>query len=239
MVNWFKFYPANFVEASYLWKPEIAGIYLRLLIHQFSNGAIPKDVKELCAIAGCDVGQWNLAWKKLCKKFEPTEDGFGYENPRMKQIRVEALSSYERRVEAARKSHESRSQNKQELQCNSNANSNALASASGSGSSSSSKLVTEVFDHYRAHHPKSRLGKTGRQKITARMNEGFSVSDLKLAIDGCHQSKFHCGENDRGQKYQSLELIFRNDAKTNEFIEMASSQNGSASCQPRTGRSSE
>ena len=178
MANWFKFYPANFVEASYLWKPEIVGIYLRLLIHQFSNGSIPKDVEELCAIAGCDVGQWNLAWKKLCKKFETTEDGSGYENPRMKQIRDEALSSYDRRVKAAKKSHEPRNQNKggnkEGLQSKSNANCNAHASASGSGSGSGSKLnksVDSVFVHYRTHHPNSRLGKTGRQKIAARLKD--------------------------------------------------------------------
>ncbi|MEL6544367.1 MAG: hypothetical protein AAFQ82_07060 [Myxococcota bacterium] len=86
-----------------------------------------------------------------------------------------------------------------------------------------SKEILAVFDHYRTHHPRAHKKPTSKQaewkKIKARLDEGYTVDDLKLAIDGCHVSPFHCGENERGQLYQKLELIVRDGSRVNQFIE--------------------
>lgn len=238
---WFKFFPANFVEATYSWKPSVAGIYIRLLIHQFSHGFIPKETEELLQISNCSIQEWNEAWKKLSKKFQLNEAGNGYINLRMESTKTESESSYQRRAAAADKSHESRRRNKDKLQSNNNANCNANASASGSGSSSGSlnsysSKVAKVFDYYRTHHPQARLGADIRKKIGARLKEGFTVDECKKAIDGCHLSDYHSGKNESGTKYQSCELIFRNSAKTNQFIEMVKSRNTESAYQPRSQR---
>ena len=47
-----------------------------------------------------------------------------------------------------------------------------------------------------------------------------ATADLKTAIDGCHRSPHHCGENDRGAKYQSLELIMRDSKHVLQFLEV-------------------
>ena len=47
------------------------------------------------------------------------------------------------------------------------------------------------------------------------------MDDLKLAIDGCHVSPFHDGQNDQGRKYQTLELIMRDASKVTQFVELA------------------
>ena len=83
-----------------------------------------------------------------------------------------------------------------------------------------SEEIADVFAHYQRYHPMAKLGKKERRLIAARLNEGFSVAECCRAIDGIHRSPFHSGNNDNGRKYQSLELIFRNASKTNEFIEM-------------------
>jgi hypothetical protein len=83
--------------------------------------------------------------------------------------------------------------------------------------------VLAVFAHYRTHHPRAFLTPKKNSKewklIRARMAEGYGAEDLKRAIDGNHVSPFHCGENERGAKYNSLELIVRDGGKVQTFIE--------------------
>ena len=85
--------------------------------------------------------------------------------------------------------------------------------------------ILDIFEHYRTYHPRahkkphSRMREWG--KIKARLAEGCTVADLKLAIDGCHRSPFHMGENDNNRKYDSLELIVRDGSKVQSFIELA------------------
>lgn len=85
--------------------------------------------------------------------------------------------------------------------------------------------VIAVFDAYRKHHPRAFATPKPASKewrlIAGRLKEGFSVEDLVQAIEGCHVSPFHCGENDRQTKYQSLELIVRNGSQVSKFIELA------------------
>jgi hypothetical protein len=86
--------------------------------------------------------------------------------------------------------------------------------------------IDAVVSHYQSYHPRAKAGRQERAKISARIGEGFSVDDLKLAIDGCHVSKFHGGDNDRGAKYQTLELIVRDSSKVTQFIELAGNEGG-------------
>ena len=85
--------------------------------------------------------------------------------------------------------------------------------------------MRSVFAHYRTHHPRSYKtplpASNEWKKIAARLKEGYSVDDLCRAIDGCHKSSFHCGQNERGEKYQSLDLIMRDGGQVTKFIEHA------------------
>lgn len=86
--------------------------------------------------------------------------------------------------------------------------------------------ITAVIQHYRTYHPRSRPGKKERGLIGARFNDGYSVEDLKRAIDGCHRRPWNCGENPGNQIYQALELIVRDSSKTQMFIEAATTERG-------------
>jgi len=89
----------------------------------------------------------------------------------------------------------------------------------------SAALILSVFDHYRTYHPRAHPKPNSNSKewraIAARLKEGYTAAGLKQAIDGCHKSPFHQGENDRGKKYDTLELIMRDSSKVNNFIETA------------------
>lgn len=90
--------------------------------------------------------------------------------------------------------------------------------------------IREVFEHYRSYHPKSFPKPTSKTKewgkIRDRLKDGYSVEDLKTAIDGNHSSPFHCGENAEQAKYNSLELIVRDSGKVTQFIELAQARAG-------------
>lgn len=90
--------------------------------------------------------------------------------------------------------------------------------------------ILDVFAHYRTYHARAFPTPVPASKewklIAARLREGFSVDDLKAAIDGNHASPFHNGENDGGKKYNALELIVRDGSKVTSFIDVSSRGTG-------------
>ena len=94
-----------------------------------------------------------------------------------------------------------------------------------SKSATDSDLICEIWDHYRTHHKSAaKILKSGRKEyrlIKARLGEGYTIDDLKRAIDGYHRSPFHCGQNDRGTKYLTAALIFRDASHVQTGIELA------------------
>lgn len=80
--------------------------------------------------------------------------------------------------------------------------------------------IRQVFEHYLTYHPRAGVDAKLLKLIRDRLSEpGRTVEDLCLAIDGYHVSPHHCGVNDKGTKYQSLGLIFRDAEKVNNGLE--------------------
>lgn len=81
-------------------------------------------------------------------------------------------------------------------------------------------LVQEIFEHWKTvlNHPRSILSIERIRKIKQRLAEGFTVEDLKAAIDGCKKSAFHQGGNDQGRVFDDIGLIFRDAGKVEQFI---------------------
>lgn len=86
--------------------------------------------------------------------------------------------------------------------------------------------VEAVCAHYQDYHPRARPGRKERAKIQDRLREGYSVADLKQAIDGNHKSPYHCGENDGGVVYHNLELVVRDSSHVVQFIDLDKSSGG-------------
>lgn len=80
--------------------------------------------------------------------------------------------------------------------------------------------IAEIFVHWQdvMNKPQARLIITRSRAIAGRLREGYSVADIKSAIDGCQMSPFHMGENDAGNIYNDLTLICRNGAKLEQFM---------------------
>lgn len=80
--------------------------------------------------------------------------------------------------------------------------------------------ATQVFEHWRDVMPgrsKAKLTPGRRQKILARLREGYTAYQLLEAIDGCRASAFHMGDNDRHTVYDDITLICRSGEKVEQF----------------------
>jgi len=78
-----------------------------------------------------------------------------------------------------------------------------------------------VFVHWREAlgHSSAQFTRDRQQKIIARLREGFTVERLCEAIDGCALTPYNMGDNPQGRRYDSIDLIFRNAGKVDEFAE--------------------
>jgi hypothetical protein len=80
--------------------------------------------------------------------------------------------------------------------------------------------VNQIFTYWREAMNKTSMAKlTDKRKksIQARLREGYSVDQIKQAINGCAQSPYHMGRNDSGTVYDDLTLICRSGDKLEQF----------------------
>lgn len=68
---------------------------------------------------------------------------------------------------------------------------------------------------------KTVLTEKRKKKIEARLEQGYSVEDIKKAIVNCSKSDYHMGKNERGTVYNDIELICREPEKLDRFISMS------------------
>lgn len=102
-----------------------------------------------------------------------------------------------------------------------------FASANVDNDAPTTLPVRHVFDYWRkrTEHSRAKLDDKRRSTIASRLKNGYSVDDLKAAVDGCLKSPWHQGQNGNKRKYDDIELICRNASKVDQFIALANSQN--------------
>ncbi len=88
---------------------------------------------------------------------------------------------------------------------------------------STSLEENEVFEHWQrvCDKPRAKYTAERRGKVKSRLREGYSVADIKRAIDGITTSSFHRGENDGGREYMGLELICQTGSKLESFMALS------------------
>jgi len=83
----------------------------------------------------------------------------------------------------------------------------------------SDQRVSEVFAYWaQVMAVKGAVLSPKRQKaVESRLAEGYDVEALKQAIDGCARTPHNMGHNDRGTKFNDLELICRSPENVDRF----------------------
>jgi hypothetical protein len=81
-------------------------------------------------------------------------------------------------------------------------------------------IVASLIDYWklRCGHPTAKPTRERRQKVVARLREGYTEAEIRRGIDGAAAAAF---VNDSGKRFDDLELICRNGSKLESFIERA------------------
>lgn len=91
-------------------------------------------------------------------------------------------------------------------------------------SDSSSLACKQVFEYWQVslNHPNAKFD-DNRKRIIKRALEkdGYSIEQLKRAIDGCKNTPYNMGKNDNGKIYDRIGLIFRNADNIERFMNNA------------------
>ena len=78
-------------------------------------------------------------------------------------------------------------------------------------SESNLSASTQIFQYWQTvmNHPKAKLDSKRRRRITNALQLGYTVPELKQAINGCAKNAFNMGQNSTAQRYDDIELILR------------------------------
>ena len=99
--------------------------------------------------------------------------------------------------------------------------------------SANANLVNEVFDYWVVVMGKSRktskLSPKRKKAIADRINDGYEVETIMLAIDGCKKDAWSMGANDRKKAFNDIELICRTGEKLEHFAESSINPNSDTS----------
>ncbi|QBR84713.1 hypothetical protein E3983_10260 [Legionella israelensis] len=80
--------------------------------------------------------------------------------------------------------------------------------------------IQEIFQYWQEimNHPKAKLDKKRKKIIKDALELGYSIGELKQAIDGCSKTPHNMGKNDRHQIYDDIGLILRDSDHIERFI---------------------
>lgn len=86
--------------------------------------------------------------------------------------------------------------------------------------------VQDVFAHWQRvmNHPQAKLDEKRAKVIAKRLSDGYTVDELRRAVDGCRLTPHNMGQNDKRTVYDDIELICRDGSHVDRFIKTAQPQ---------------
>lgn len=80
-----------------------------------------------------------------------------------------------------------------------------------------------VFEHWKRvmARPDAKPIDKRRRAVAGRIHEGYTVEQLKTAVDGCARTPHNMGQNDQHKRFDDLELICRSGSQVERFIRNA------------------
>ena len=96
----FQFYANDFMDATRFWEANAVGLYVRCLCIQWTQGAIPSDLKVLARGLGCELVELQSVWPTLAPKFVDAGGGM-LQNQRLERVRERQEEISNKRSNAA------------------------------------------------------------------------------------------------------------------------------------------
>jgi hypothetical protein len=91
---------------------------------------------------------------------------------------------------------------------------------------------TQVFQYWQItmNHPRAKFDSKRERLIIKALQLGYRIDELKQAIDGCKNTPFNMGKNDRNQVYDDITLVLRDAEHIERFMSNASRNETQSSC---------
>ncbi|MBI2790895.1 MAG: hypothetical protein HYX61_02955 [Gammaproteobacteria bacterium] len=92
-------------------------------------------------------------------------------------------------------------------------------------------IISEIFEYWKAkmNHPRAKLDEKRKKIIKAAFKQGYSLEELKLAIEGCHKTPYNMGVNPQKKKYDDIGLILRDSSHIERFMQNATENSNESS----------
>lgn len=88
-----------------------------------------------------------------------------------------------------------------------------------------SNTVLDIFNYWVQVMGKNKtttqLTTKRKKNISARLKDGYTVEQIKQAVNGCRDDPFSMGANDRNKPFNDIELICRTGEKLESFLEVS------------------
>lgn len=238
------------ILSSSIWSepPHVKLVWLTLLILCDTEGYVGASIPGIANAAGVTLQQAEDAVEKLqqpdkhsrTKSFEgrrlaPDDRGWKVLNfmehvdrlsterrkarervRRWRERNAKKQESADRNVTVRPENREQRAGSREQVE---NGKKTALVEPDGSP-------IPQVFAYWQKvmEHPTSKLTGDRRRKVKARLAEGYTLDDLKAAVDGCKATAWNMGANPEGKVWDDLELICRDGKHVETFMGAASSR---------------
>jgi hypothetical protein len=120
---------------------------------------------------------------------------------------------------------EERKKEKQAKEKSGNGNGNGKEIIAQTQIPSANNDILSIFEHWKncLNYPNAKLDSKRKSLIKQALKLGYSVSDLYNAITGCSYTPHNMGNNEQGQRYDGLQIIFRDADQIDRFIRNARS----------------
>lgn len=221
----FQTYADLFYIDTVEWDIAEIGLYWRLLLLQWTNGSISSDPKVLQKLTQTSSKRFTKVFQKVSKKFVIDGDG-RLINLKLEEVRQKQRQYREMQAEKGKNSAKKRwgknitgvittvepmLQPTHQPNCNSSSSSLSL---------NNKQYICEVFQFWKEimNHPKAILDKKRERKIETQLKTGRTIEECKKAIEGCKNSAWHMGSNDRQKIFDSIDLIFRDAEHFESFL---------------------
>jgi len=99
----FQLYAADFYMDTASWTCNQVGAYIRLLMYEWINGALPKEISHLSRIAGIDIRNMQKMWSAVLAKKFIIDDANMLVNPRLEREREKQQNYRKSQEESGRR----------------------------------------------------------------------------------------------------------------------------------------
>lgn len=97
-----------------------------------------------------------------------------------------------------------------------------LEGIKGKGITAMARAVMEAWIQALGKNPKQvRMSQDKKSAVAARLNEGYTLAELILAVQGVALSSWHMGDNDRGTAYNDMVFVLRSGKNVEKFRDLA------------------